>query len=61
MTFASMCPSCPTSRAVAAIVCGDDLWTNLAAVLAPFPLFAVVGILLHRLGRTASVDERDLS
>jgi hypothetical protein len=61
MTMAWMCPSCPTSRVVAAIVCGEDLWTNIAAVLAPFPLFALIGMLLHRLGRTASVDERNLS
>lgn len=57
-SVAFACPSCPTSRVVAAIVCGGDAWSNLAAILAPFPFFAALGALLHRLGRPASLDER---
>jgi hypothetical protein len=48
------CPSCPTSRAVAAIVCGSDVWRNLACIVAPFPVMALVAWRLHGMGRRRS-------
>jgi hypothetical protein len=50
-TSALACPSCPTSRVVAAIVCGSGVWRNLACVVAPFPVMALVAWRLHHLGR----------
>jgi hypothetical protein len=50
-TSAVACPSCPTSRVVAAIVCGSDVWRNLACVIAPFPVMALVAWRLHHLGK----------
>ncbi len=43
------CPSCPTSRAVARIVCGGDMWTHIAVVAAPFTVLALLVTLLHRM------------
>lgn len=45
------CPSCPTSRTVAAIVCGTDGWHYLARIMAPFPVMALVAWRLHGMGR----------
>jgi hypothetical protein len=49
-TSALACPSCPTSRAVAAIVCGTGVWRNLACMVAPFPVMAFVAWRLHHMG-----------
>lgn len=50
---ASACPSCPTSRQVNAIVCGEGVWRNLAMTVAPFVVFAAVGWFLHRAGHSS--------
>jgi hypothetical protein len=48
------CPRCPTSRAVAAIVCGSGAWRNLACIVAPFAVMALVAWRLHGIGRRRS-------
>jgi hypothetical protein len=43
------CPSCPTSRVVARIVCSGDAWAHAAAVAAPFAILGLLVVLLHRI------------
>lgn len=45
------CPDCPTSQLVRALVYGAVFWRTAAAVVAPFPILALVVLALHRIGR----------
>ena len=54
------CPSCPTSRLVSALVCGETFWIGLAATLAPVAAFGALAVGLHRIGplRSGSSNPR---
>jgi hypothetical protein len=50
---AHACPSCPTSKLVSAVICNEDFWKHVAAVMAPFPVFGLLSAFLYRFGRPA--------
>ena len=55
MLVSWLCPSCPTSRVVTGVVCGEDVWRNLACIVAPFAVFAIVAWRLHGIGKRRRV------